>query len=409
MIKPAPRDDQQLSAGAVWRRERDRYRIWNELRNQPELTFHWETGYEAFAAGPGYWSAVTYDDVRFISRHPERFCSGKGSNIPDLPIEIAEFYGSMINMDSPRHTRLRLIVNRSFTTRQVAKIDADVEDRAAAIARRACELGEFDFVAEVAARLPLQIICEMMGIPPSQWDLVFHHTNVILGVGDPEYVSSFDDVFRVSLELAAIAEELANDRLANPRDDLTTSLMHAEVDGERLTTSELASFFILLVVAGGETTRNAITHAMWQLTVDEGQRRLWAERYDDVNASAVEETVRFATPVIHFRRTATQDTYLRDQLIQAGDKVVMWLASANRDPAAFNDPDRFDIQRDPNEHVGFGAGGPHFCLGANLARREISAMMREVLRIPGLEVTGEPRYLESQFINGIKALPCRVR
>jgi cytochrome P450 len=405
-----PLDEIGLSDRRIWRREIDRYELWRRFRDERPVAFHAELEMDGFPAGPGYWSVTRFDDVRHVSRHPELFRSGQGFMIPDLPTEIAEFYGSMLALDAPRHTRLRLIVNRSFTPRQVARIDADVDAKAAAIVQRAREAGEFDFVEQVAAALPLEIICEMMGIPRSQWDMVFRNSNVILSGGDPEYITSFDDLLRVSLELAALAEELAKARLADPTDDLTTALMHAEVDGERLSSAELASFFILLVVAGNETTRNALSQTLWQLTVDPEQRAVWSADLDGVTPTAVEEIVRFASPVMHFRRTAVEDTTIGEQPVKAGDKVVMWLASADRDERAFADPDRFDVRRTPNDHVGFGAGGPHHCLGANLARREISVMMRRLLRdLPGLEVTAEPSYLWSAFINGIKHLPCRVR
>jgi len=394
----------------VLTREIDRYELFRRLRDERPVAFMPEHALEGFELGPGYWSVTRYEDVRTVSRNPELFCNGRGYNIPDIPTEIADFYGSMLNLDAPQHTRMRLIVNRSFTPRQVARIEAEVERKAATIVDRAIGLGECDFVTEIAAALPLEIICELMGIPRSLWPTVFRCTNTILGVTDPEYGGTFDELLGVSLELSALAEEQANDRLADPTDDLTSALMHAEVDGQRLTASELASFFILLVVAGNETTRNAITHGIWQLTLDPAQRAAWAGDLERHMPTAIEEVVRYASPVMHFRRTATADCELGGQQLREGDKVVIWFTSANRDERVFDDPDRFDIGRTPNDHVGFGAGGPHFCLGANLARRELSVMFREILtRLPGLEITGEPDYLRSAFVNGIKHLPCRIR
>ena len=209
------------------------------------------------------------------------------------------------------------------------------------------------------------------------------------------------------MAMNAYAIELGTDRLANPRDDLTTALMHAEVDGERLTTAEFGSFFILLVVAGNETTRNAISHGIKALTDHPDQRALWWDDFPGITKTAVEEIVRWASPVINFRRTATEDTEIRGVPIKAGEKVVLWYNSANRDERTFTDPFTFDVRRDPNPQVGFGAGGPHFCLGANLARREITVMFEEIRRrLPELRVVGEPAYLESNFINGIKRMPC---
>jgi cytochrome P450 len=315
-------------------------------------------------------------------------------------------------MDAPKHTKLRLIVNRGFTPRQVAKIEQSVRDQAREIVDRVAPLGECDFVTDVAAALPLQIICDMMGIPRADTKHIFELTNVILGVGDPEYVQTIEQLMAAGMELFQYGLQLAEDRLANPRDDITSSLMQAEIEeqGERhrLTTSELGSFFLLLVVAGNETTRNAISHGLLALTNNPDQRRIWRDDFEHVSPTAVEEIVRWATPVIHFRRTATRDTVVGSREVKAGEKVVMFYNSANRDERAFDDPFKFDITRTPNEHVGFGAGGPHFCLGANLARREIKVMFEELFRrLPDIEVSGEPAMLQSAFIHGIKRMPCR--
>jgi cytochrome P450 len=265
-----------------------------------------------------------------------------------------------------------------------------------------------DFVREVAALMPLQIICDMMGIPESDEEMIFNWTNTILGVGDPEYVGSFEDLVRVGGEIFAYALALGEDRRAHPRDDIASVMMQAEVDGERLTAQEFGSFFILLVVAGNETTRTAIAHGMRELTLNPDQRRLWFDDFETHTRTAVEEIVRYATPVIHFRRTATQDTEINGQPIEEGEKVVMFYQSGNRDERVFADPDRFDVTRPLSPaQVGFGAGGPHFCLGANLARREIAVMFDEIRRrVPTLEIVGEPAYLQSSFINGIKRMEC---
>jgi methyl-branched lipid omega-hydroxylase len=400
-------DDPEMWIGvdreAVFARMRaDRPALWCD---EPEIP--------GFGKGPGYWSLSRHADIMEVSRNPQRFISGRGTNIPDLPVEIGEFFGSMINMDAPRHTRLRLIVNRAFTPRQVARIDDQVQAKAAAIVRSVASKGECDFVSEIAARLPLEIICDMMGIPASQYQRVFELTNIILGAGDAEYTPDFLALMNAAVELSQMAQEISRDRLAHPADDLTTALMTAEVEGEdgtvqRLSAEELGSFFILLVAAGNETTRNAISHGMYALTTHPEQRRILADDFEAVIPTAVDEIVRWATPVIHFRRTATEDTELSGQPIKAGDKVVMWFNSANRDDAVFVDPYRFDVRRAPNDHVGFGAGGPHFCLGANLARREITVMLRELFRqLPDLEIIGEPDYLQSIFIHGIKRMPCQ--
>jgi cytochrome P450 len=256
----------------------------------------------------------------------------------------------------------------------------------------------------------------MMGIPESQHRFVFDRTNVILGAGDPEYTPDPDPskiipaLLQSGADLSSLLQDLARHRRAKPGDDLTTALVSAEIEGERLTDAELGSFFVLLVVAGNETTRNAISHGMKALCDYPAQRARWAADFEGLAPTAVEEIVRWATPVIHFRRTATRDTELRGQRIRAGEKVVMWYCSANRDEDVFDDPFRFDVTREPNEHVGFGGPGPHFCLGAHLARREITVIFRELFRrLPDLEITGPPERLQSFFIHGIKHMPCEFR
>jgi cytochrome P450 len=229
---------------------------------------------------------------------------------------------------------------------------------------------------------------------------------VILGFGDPDLATDFEEFTTVSFEIGTYATALAEDRRVNPRDDLTTSLVQAEVDGERLTSAEIASFFILLTVAGNETTRNAISHGLLALTRYPEEKAKWWADFDGLTHSAVEEIVRWASPVIYMRRTLTHDIELRGVPMAAGDKVTMWYCSANRDESRFADPWKFDVTRNPNPHVGFGGGGAHFCLGANLARREISVMFDELHReIPDIVATEEPARLLSPFIHGIKTLP----
>jgi cytochrome P450 len=325
-----------------------------------------------------------------------------------MPAEVNEFLGSMINMDAPRHTKLRKIVNRGFTPRHIRTLEESVRERARTVVDAVAEKGHCDFVAEIAAPMPLQIVCDMMGIPPSDEHRIFELTNIILGVGDPEYVSSIEELMAAGFELYQYGLDLAEDRRRNPRDDIATTLMHAEVDGEQLKPTELGSFFVLLVVAGNETTRTAISHGMLALTRCPDERSRWRADFDGVSPTAVEEIVRWATPVINFRRTAAHDTEIGGQKIKAGDKVVMFYQSANRDERVFHDPYRFDVTRSPNEHVGFGGGGPHFCLGAQLARMEIHVLFEELVRrVPRVESLGPPDRLRSNFIGGIKHLPVR--
>jgi cytochrome P450 len=417
-LQPAPTtlglDEIKLGELEVWMRP-DREGIFAKLRDEAPITFHAEPVPPPdvpIPQGPGFWALTRYADVYQVSRDPDTFHSAPNSTIGDIPAELAEWLGSMINMDAPRHTKLRLIVNRGFTPRRVAQIEDTVRAQARDIVDNVASLGECDFVSEIAAQLPLQIICDMLGIPRSDTGRIFELTNKILGVGDPEYVSSLEELMAAGMELFQYGLAVAEDRLKDPRDDITSALMHAEVEDEngkhRLTSSELGSFFLLLVVAGNETTRTAISHGMLELTRRPDQRKIWMDDFEKVSPTAVEEIVRWSTPVINFRRTAARDVIVGGQQIKAGEKVVMFYNSANRDERAFPDPYRFDVTRTPNEHVGFGAGGPHFCLGANLARREIKVMFEELFRrLPDIEISGEPDMLQSSFIHGIKRMPCK--
>ncbi|BCI53368.1 linalool 8-monooxygenase [Mycolicibacterium litorale] len=359
--------------------------------------------------GRGHWAVTRYDDVFYASRHPEIFSSASGITIGDQTPELNEYFGSMIAMDDPRHSRLRNIVRSAFTPRVLARVEDAVRERARRLVAEMVARhpdGDGDIVTDFAGPLPLQIICDMMGIPEDDHQRVFHWTNVILGFGDPDLTTDFDDFVRVAMEIGAYASALADDRRAHPGDDLTTSLVHAEVDGHQLTSSEVASFFILLVVAGNETTRNAISHGVLALSRYPDQRRIWFDAYDEVAPTAVEEIVRWASPVSYMRRTLTRDAELGGVKLAAGDKVSLWYGSANRDESKFADPWTFDVRRNPNPHVGFGGGGAHFCLGANLARREITVAFEELHRqIPDIAASEEPSRLQSAFIHGIKRLP----
>lgn len=379
------------------------------LRREAPLSFWPAIEMEGFEAGQGYWSLTKHDDVHFASRHPEIFSSTPNITVNDNAPEIAEYFGSMIVLDDPRHQRLRSIVSRAFTPKVVARIEASVRERARRLVASLITNhpnGEADLVTELAGPLPLQIICDMMGIPEEDHQRIFHWTNVILGFGDPDLTTDFDEFLKISMDIGAYATALAEDRRLNHHDDLTTSLVEAEVDGERLTSAEIASFFILLVVAGNETTRNAISHGVLALSRYPDERAKWWRNFDRLAPTAVEEIVRWASPVVYMRRTLTRDFKLSGTKLAAGDKAVLWYNSANRDESKFANPWLFDLARTPNPHVGFGGGGAHFCLGANLARREIRVVFDELRReIPDIVAVDEPARLLSQFIHGIKTLP----
>jgi cytochrome P450 len=407
--------DFDLSDRDFWARPmEEREEAFDRLRSRAAPVFFEEMEVGFAPKGPGYYALVKHADILEASRNAEIFCSGDGgaTNIPDMPAEFAEYFGSMINMDDPRHARLRRIVSRAFTPKMIKQFEADVEAAAGRIVDDLLAKGPgCDFVTEVAARLPLKIICDMMGIPEADYQFVYERSNQILGGFDPEYSGGDLDQYATRLlnagmELQQLVQDLAAHRAENPTDDLTSALVNANIDGERLTLQELGSFFILLVVAGNETTRNAISYGLRLLTKNPGQRALWLEDIDGRAPRAVEEIVRLASPVNFMRRKVTRDFEMNGHLYRKGEKAVLFYWAANRDGAVFDDPYRFDITRDPNPHVGFGGPGPHFCLGAHLARREITVMFRELLRrVPQIE-GGKPDRLQSAFINGIKHMEC---
>lgn len=411
-------DEIALSDLMLWLRPmEEREGAFQTLRRERPVSFHEEPEVPEglpFPRGPGYWALTKHADVLHVSRNPELFCSGKGTNIGDLPEPFLEFFGNIINMDGERHSRLRGIISRGFTPRMIAQAEKSVESAVARIMKNVRHKGECDFVTEIAARLPLGIICDMMGIPESQQDFVIEKSNSIIGVagGDPEFVTEPAEMVPLILgaaqELNELCKELAVERRKTPTTDLVSALVNSEVEGQRITDEELGSFFVLLVVAGNETTRNAISHGMKALCDYPEQRAIWQSDFEGVAPTAVEEIIRWASPVLSFRRTATQDTEIRGQKIAAGEKVVLWYNSANRDEDVFDAPFRFDVRRTPNEHVAFGGPGPHHCLGAHLARREVTIMFREIFRtLPDLEITSPPDRLWSNFVHGIKHMNCR--
>jgi len=391
------------------------------LRAREHPVFFPELSVPFVPSGKGYWALVRHADVSEASRRQDVFSSEpSATTIPDLPAYMGRFFGSLINMDDPRHAKIRRIVSRAFTPKMLAKTEDDVRRRAARIVDELLASGPGDFVEKVAVRLPVEVICDMLGIPERDYARVIARTNVILGNSDAEYtgvlpgrvdrLSTARALFKIiwaARDLHRLAAGLGRERMRRPTGDLTSALVNANVDGERLTTRELGSFFLLLVVAGNETTRTALSHALKLFTDFPEQRRLLLEDFDGRIGGAVEEIVRYSTPVIFMRRNVTRDHEMNGHTYKAGDKVLLFYNSANRDEAVFADPDVFDITRAPNPHVGFGGPGPHFCLGANLARREITIMLEELFtRVPDIRADGEPDRLLSGFINGYKRLPC---
>src|SRR6266511_3262030 len=354
--------------------------------------------------GPGFWALTRWDDVMAVERDPETFSSYEGGAFIGPVDEGTRLM--MINQDPPRHTRLRQLVSRMFTPRHIRSIEGKVRAAAKEIVGRAAPQGEIDFVTEVAADLPLIVIAELIGVPQEDRHTVFEWSNRMVGAEDPEYGAD-SDVQEVTAELYAYAQSLAEERLADPGDDIVTLLLTGEVDGEKLSVLEFNVFFLLLAVAGNETTRNLITGGTLALIEHPDQRDQFL-RQPDVLAPAVEEMLRYVSPVNYFRRTATRDTEIRDVAVKAGDKVTLWYPAANRDPDQFPEPHTFDVAREPNDHVAFWGRGPHFCLGANLAPYQINCMFAELLPIlPDMELTGPVERLHMNLINGIKHMPVR--
>ena len=352
------------------------------------------------------WAITRYDDVFKASLDQATFSSARAGVVPRAwkPEEFEAQQGILINMDPPRHTKYRKLVSLTFSAKQIRRLEPHVREVANQIIDGVAERGECDFVADIACELPLQVIVELMGVPAKDRHKVLDWSNKMIGFDDPEYQANPETGNIASAELFMYAHQLAEQRLAAPKDDVVSLLLSSEVDGDRLSVVEFNSFFMLLAVAGNETTRNLISGGMLTLTQHPEQyRRLVAD--PSLLPTAVEEMLRWVTPVNQFRRTATRDAEIGGQAIRDGEKIVLFYSSANRDERHFPDADRFDVGRTPNEHLAFGIG-PHFCLGANLARLEIQIMFEELLRrLPDLQLNGKPERLRSNFINGIKRMP----
>lgn len=404
-----------LGDSAFWRRSlQERMDDFAAMRERSAFTR--TTAANPLTGEPEEYYAVTrYAELVEISRRSRDFCSGREStSIADMPTEALEFFGSFIAMDDPRHGRQRAIVARSFTPRALQQVIDSVETICAEVIDDMCELGEVDVVETISQPFPLLVICEMMGIPRSEFTTVLDATNVILGAGDPEILGGrdpFPAILEAGMTLTTLMNDLAEQRRSRPTDDLTSALVHNDAGEDVLAPNEIAPFFILLAVAGNDTTRTATSLGLHLLGQNPDQRRIWQHDVDGVTPTAVEEIVRVAAPVTFMRRTVTRQLTLSGHDFDEGDRLVLFYGAANRDPLVFDDPDRFDVRRQPNPHVGFGGPGPHFCLGAHLARRELAVIFRQLFaRLPDLEVIGQPEYLEAlgvPLVGGVKRL--RVR
>jgi cholest-4-en-3-one 26-monooxygenase len=376
------------------------------LREHDPVFWHADGGE---AGWPGFWAITRHEDVAHVSRHPELFSSAARlalfGEIPEVQIELQRLM--MLNMDPPQHTRQRAFVNRGFTPRMIGQLEKHIAEICDSLLDEIAGRGEADFVTDIAAPLPLWVICELVGAPVEDRGRIFELSNLLIGAADPEFQVEERAQQNAAAEVYAYGAQLAERRRQNPADDIVTKLLQPNENGEALTSDEFDLFFLLLTVAGNETTRNAASGGM--LTLFEHPQQ-WRRLIDDPGLipTAAEEIVRWVSPVNLFRRTAVLDTELGGKHITAGDKIVVFYTAANRDADVFADAGRFDVGRDPNPHVGFGGGGPHFCLGRHLAALELRILLQALTdRMPGIELAGPPSRLRSNFINGIKHMPVR--
>lgn len=406
-------DDIDLSSRAFWSTTaEERERSFAILRAERPVSWHPPVE-DALMHDPddrGYWAVTRRHDIVMVSRNNAAFLSGQGVLFENVPVELLEASQSFLAMDPPRHTKLRKLVSAAFTPRQIRRIEDSIKSNAKVIVEELRAAGSgADFVEHCAKQLPVRTLSEMVGIPASERQQVAQAADALVSWADPAYLDGrhpLQVLFENQTYLHQVAGELAVERRKRPGDDLFSALVNAEVDGDRLTDADVAAFFVLIAVAGNDTTRQTTSHALKALTDFPAERAWLAAAFDDRIGTAVEEFIRWATPVMTFRRTAATDLELGGQQISAGEKVVMFYTSGNRDTEVFDHPERLDLSRDPNPHVGFGGGGVHFCLGAHVARAQLRAIFGELLRqVPEIEA-GEPAYVPGNFIHAIRSMPC---
>ncbi len=406
-----PYDAADLSSSEFWSgTAADRERVFAELRRDRPISWHQPVA-DALFEDPndqGFWAVVRYADLVEVTKRPADFISGEGIVFDSMPQELLDAGQGFIAMDPPRHTKVRRLLASAFTPRQMRRISDRIEANARRIVDDIATKGQVDFVAEVSALVPMHNICDMVGIPERYRRQVAHEAQFAGGWRDPDLLQGADPMtrlFEAVVTMRTISAELIAERRENPQDDLLTSLVEAEVEGEQLTDDEIISFLGLLMIAGNDTTRQSTSHGMKALT-DHPEQRAWLlEDLPGRMPMAVEEIVRWATPIMTFRRTASRDCELGGQQITAGDKVVMFYASANWDTEVFEAPEQFNLSRSPNPHIAFGGGGIHHCLGNQLARKQLAAIFTELLtRLPDIEVVGEPVLSNGNFFHGINRM-----
>ena len=409
-----PYDPADISSLEFWSgTAKDREKVFAELRAHRPISWHRPVRNGMFEDpnDQGFWAVVRHADLVEVTRRPGDFLSGEGITFESIPHELLDAAQGFIAMDPPRHTKIRRLLASAFTPKQLARIDSHIVANAKRIVDDIADKGEVDFVTEVAALVPMHNICDMVGIPEEHRRTVAYESQFADGWRDERLLQGADPLARLVQTITtvrAIADELVAARRCDPQDDLMTSLVQAEVDGERLTDDEISSFFMLLIIAGNDTTRQSTAHGMKALTDFPDQRAWLMEDLDGRMPAAVEEIVRWATPIMTFRRTAAHDTELGGQLITEGDKVIMFYSSANMDTEVFDHPERLNLSRSPNKHVAFGGGGIHHCLGAQLARRQLNATFRELLtRLPDIHVVGEPELGNGNFFHTVMSMTAR--
>jgi cytochrome P450 len=410
---PRAYDPIDLSSRAFWATNaQERERSFAVLRAERPVSWHppVEDALMTDPDDPGYWAITRRADIVAVSRNNEAFLSGKGVIFENVPEELLEASQSFLAMDPPRHTFLRKLVSAAFTPRQVRRIEESIQANAKTIVGELEAAGSgADFVEHCGKELPIRTLSDMVGIPESERQRIAHAADAMGSWADPVYLAGrnpLEVLFEAQMYIHQVAFGLAADRRENPGDDLFSALVNAEVDGDRLADADIAAFFVLLAVAGNDTTRQTTSHALKALSDFPDQRAWLLEDFDNRIGGAIEEFIRWASPVMTFRRTAATDFELGDKTIRAGEKVVMFYPAGNWDTDVFEHPERLDLSRSPNPHVGFGGGGVHFCLGAHVARAQLRAIFSELLsQLPDIQA-GDPAYVPGNFFHSIRSMPC---
>lgn len=409
-----PYDPLSVSKLSFWASSaEEREKVFKVLRNERPVS--WHPPVEGGLMPPendGFWAVTSLEHIVEVSTHPDIYCSGSGIQFEEIPEDLLEAASSFLAMDGPKHMILRKLMSSAFTPKQVNKIEAQIKAQATKLVDDLVDSGgEGDFVKQVSMRLPMWTIYEMLGLPEDRREEAAHHADGMVSWADEDVAAGREpgQVLSDSLVgLLSMGMEFAEETRKNPRNDIWTNLVNAEVDGQRLTDEELGSFFVLLSVAGNDTTRNTITLGTKAFVDFPDQRALLLADFPGRIGGAIEEVVRWVTPVMTFRRTVTQDTVLAGQKLAEGEWVAMFYASGNRDETAFDDPWKFDIERTPNRHVAFGGGGPHYCMGNFLAKIQLRHIFDQLLhRVPDLQLD-EPQFLVGNFVNAVKSMPYKI-